>query len=195
MENGHKAFNINGVGRSDQKVMYNGEKKGRSGEVILRMLVVLLTLVASIVVGVDKETTTVSITLMSSLPPLQIPVTAKWQYMSALVFLLVSNVFACTYAIVSLLYTLCTENIAKVVVVILDILVMGLLFSANGAAAAVGVIGRYGNSHVRWNKVCYMVDRFCRQLGAAFALSLSGSFVLLWLVVLAIFRLHKKSLA
>ncbi|MBA0686160.1 hypothetical protein Goari_013775 [Gossypium aridum] len=40
------------------------------------------------------------------------------------------------------------------VVVILDMAIMGLLLSANGAAIAVGILGQYGNSHAQWRKVC-----------------------------------------
>ncbi|KAJ8749610.1 hypothetical protein K2173_026259 [Erythroxylum novogranatense] len=112
----------------------------------------------------------------------------------AIWFLLLSNVTVCTYAVGSLLYTMCTKNSKKMVVVVLDILVMELLFSANGATASMGVLDQCGNSPVHWNKVCYVFDRFCHQMGAAFALSLLGSFAFLWLVVLVVLSLHKGSM-
>jgi hypothetical protein len=45
----------------------------------------VLTLVAAIVIAADKQTTVVPIKLTDSLPPLDVPVTAKWHYLSAYV--------------------------------------------------------------------------------------------------------------
>lgn len=70
---------------------------------------------------------------------------------------------------------------------------MALLYSANGAAAAIGVVGRDGNSHVQWRKGCDMFDGYCHHLEAAIVLSLIGSFAFLCLVLLSVLGLHKKS--
>ncbi|MCI26196.1 CASP-like protein, partial [Trifolium medium] len=48
-------------------------------DVLLRVLAFLLTLTATIIVGVDKETKIISYS------ELQFKVTAKWEYMSAIV--------------------------------------------------------------------------------------------------------------
>lgn len=55
-------------------------------DLAVRFLALTLTLVAAILLGVDKETKTVSVTLVSSLPPIDLPVTAKWTQMSAFVY-------------------------------------------------------------------------------------------------------------
>ncbi|EPS73269.1 hypothetical protein M569_01487, partial [Genlisea aurea] len=52
---------------------------------ILRLLAFAFTLSAAVVLGVATETTTVKIPLLSSLPPINVPVTAKWHYLSAFV--------------------------------------------------------------------------------------------------------------
>lgn len=75
-----------GVERKEKEVKV--ETKGRrmrSCEVVLRLLALALTLVAAIVLGVNKETKMVPMTLSPSLPPLNVPVTAKWRYLSAFV--------------------------------------------------------------------------------------------------------------
>ncbi|OWM78032.1 hypothetical protein CDL15_Pgr018601 [Punica granatum] len=54
-------------------------------ELGLRLAALGLTLAAAVVVGVDKETEVVSVSIASSLPPLRVPVTAKWNYMSSIV--------------------------------------------------------------------------------------------------------------
>jgi hypothetical protein len=53
--------------------------------VALRAFVLAATLVAAIVMGVDRQTRTVQVTLADTLPPLQVPVTANWTYSSAFV--------------------------------------------------------------------------------------------------------------
>ena len=54
-------------------------------DLVLRFLAFALTLVAAIVLGLDKQTKVVPIKLSEALPPLYVPVTAKWQYLSAFV--------------------------------------------------------------------------------------------------------------
>ncbi|GFZ14044.1 RING/U-box superfamily protein [Actinidia rufa] len=57
----------------------------RCSEFGLRVLAFALTLAAAIVLGVDKQTKVVPVPVVSTLPPLNVPVTAKWHYLSAFV--------------------------------------------------------------------------------------------------------------
>lgn len=105
---------------------------------------------------------------------------------------MVANGIACGYATSSLLITLAMGHKSKYLVTLvsmLDILMVALLFSSNGAALGVGVIAKLGNSHVRWNKVCNVFDKFCDQLAASCLISLLGSITFLLLVML---RLHSR---
>jgi len=79
-------------------------------------------------------------------------------------------------------------------ITILDALMVALLFSGNGAATAIGVLGYQGNSHVRWKKVCNVFDKYCHQVAASIILSQLGSLAFLLLVVLLpILRSHRRS--
>ncbi|KAH7838013.1 hypothetical protein Vadar_020998 [Vaccinium darrowii] len=176
-----------------------GDRRGMrsSLELVLRVVVMGFTLVAAVVGGVNKETEVVAVTIVDTLPPLHLPVTAKRYYMSAFVYFVVANAIACFYAAISLVvlsFTTkkTTQNNVTLALLILDLIIMALLFSANGAAAAVGLIGLHGNSHVNWNKVCNVVEAFCRHSTTAFVVSMLGSFVFLWLVLLGTLNLHKK---
>lgn len=60
----------------------------RRSDLAVRVLALVLTLAAAIVLGVDKQTTTVTVTIVPSLPPVNLPVTAKWLHMSAFVYVL-----------------------------------------------------------------------------------------------------------
>ncbi|XP_057469554.1 CASP-like protein 1E2 [Actinidia eriantha] len=167
----------------------------RCSEFGLRVLAFALTLVAAVVLGVDKQTKVVPVTVLSTLPPLNVPVTAKSHYLSAFVYFVVTNAIACTYAALSLVLTLATKGGQKglaLIITILDLVMVALLFSGEGAAAAVGILGYKGNSHVRWNKVCNVFEEFCHQTAAALVLSLLGSVAFFFLVVLAALNLHKK---
>ncbi|KAL6581874.1 hypothetical protein OROMI_005888 [Orobanche minor] len=61
------------------------KRKVRGWDVVLRFLALALSLAAAVTLGVDKETTTVALTLVPTLPAVNVPVTAKWHYLSAFV--------------------------------------------------------------------------------------------------------------
>ncbi|MED6158901.1 hypothetical protein PIB30_037362 [Stylosanthes scabra] len=168
-------------------------RKHRPCDLVVRLLGLFLSLVSTIIVGVDKETKIISYA------GLNFKATAKWEYMSATVFLLVSNGIACSYAAASLVMLEMAkrrrsnddDNKNKKVVLslsavefgvtVMDLVMMGLLFSANGAAASVGVIAQNGNSHIQWMKVCNVFDAYCRHMTAAFLLSFFASISFLFM--------------
>ncbi|KAI5650682.1 hypothetical protein M9H77_36687 [Catharanthus roseus] len=179
------------------QVMVANKKTVRGSDVVLRFLAFALTLVAAIVLGVDKQSKVVSVSIVPSLPPINAFLTAKWHYLSAFVYFVAVNSIACAYAAISLLLVLANRGHGKkglisLIIIILDLIMVALLFSAGGAALAVGLIGYQGNSHVQWNKVCNAFDKFCQQVAAAIVVSLFGSAVYLLLVLLAALNLHKK---
>ncbi|KAK7264588.1 hypothetical protein RJT34_32197 [Clitoria ternatea] len=166
------------------------------GGFIFRLLGFTFSLVACIVIGLDKQTKTVPIKLIDSLPPLNVPVTAKWNYMSAVLYFLVTNAVACTYAALSLLLALVNRGKCKrlgTLINVLDAFMVALLFSGNGAAAAVGVIGYQGNSHVKWKKVCNVFEKFCDQMAASIVVSLVASLAFLILVLVHAIGIHRRT--
>ncbi|KAM7485126.1 hypothetical protein LguiA_001135 [Lonicera macranthoides] len=190
---GVEGNNVNG---RDKDVMVANKRGGvRCADLVLRIVGLALTLVAAIVLGIDKQTKVVPLTVVSTIPPVYLPVSAKWHYMSAFVFFVVANAVACSYAAISLILTLANRGGKKVLtlmIIILDLVVVALLFAGTGAATAVGLLGVQGNSHVQWNKVCNVFDKFCHQVAAAIIVSFLGSLAFLLLVVLAALNLHKK---
>ncbi|KAK4744539.1 hypothetical protein SAY87_010851 [Trapa incisa] len=179
-----------GVEEGAVKVVVGGDYERKSSgvrawELTLRALLFGLTLAAAIVLGTDKQTTTVPVQISASLPPITLSTTAKWQYSSAFVFFVVANAIACGYAALSFLVLLFSRGRKAATTVALitmaDIITVALLFSGCGAGAAVGIIGKYGNTHMRWKKACNVFGGFCDRVMAAFVLSLVGSlgFVLL----------------
>lgn len=58
----------------------------RAWELALRALVFGLTLAAAIVLGTDKQTTTVTVQVYPNQPPVNVSTTAKWHYLSAFLY-------------------------------------------------------------------------------------------------------------
>lgn len=178
------------------EVARNYKRKLSYCDLSLRVLALVLTLVAAIVLGVGKQNKVVSIKIIPTLPPVNVAATAKFQYSSAFVFYLVSNAIACSYAAISLLLLLADKNGNKglaMLIVLLDLAMIGLLFSANGAAGAIGLLGYQGNSHVQWKKVCDIFGKFCGHVAVSLILSLFGSLAFFLLVALAAMRILKKT--
>ncbi|XP_055811862.1 CASP-like protein 1E1 [Solanum dulcamara] len=176
--------------------------KCRRYEMILRMMGLVFTLVAAVVAGTNKDTESVAIFLVDGLPPLHLTLTAKWNYMSSTVYFVAVNAVACAYATISMVFPALITGGNRgrkwkdsiVLVVALDLTMVAVLFSANGASAAIGVIALNGNSHTQWHKVCYAFKRYCIQGGAAILISMFGSFFFICLVLLFTFNLHKTTL-
>ncbi|XP_039061239.1 CASP-like protein 1E1, partial [Hibiscus syriacus] len=161
----------------------------------LRVLALLLTVAAAIIVGVNKQTKFVSVQFTPAFPPVDGAAKVKWHYFSALVYLMVANIAACAYAAISTLIVLATRTAAigfAQTIIIFDVTVVGLLFSANGAALVVGIIGYKGNSHLQWNKVCNVLDSFCDRIAISIVLSLVASFAFVALVSLVVLSLQKR---
>uniref|UniRef100_A0A0A9EK73 CASP-like protein n=1 Tax=Arundo donax TaxID=35708 RepID=A0A0A9EK73_ARUDO len=159
--------------------------------VALRAFVLAATLVAAVVMGVDRQTRTIEVTIADALPPLQVPVTAKWSYSSAFVYFVVANAMVCAFSALAL--AACRRRDAMVAVMVGDLVALALLFSAVGAAAEFGILGERGNSHVRWAKVCNVYSRFCERAMTAVIVSLLGAFANLVLLMLTILDIHKNS--
>ncbi|KAK4477928.1 hypothetical protein RD792_017193 [Penstemon davidsonii] len=190
MDSQYKSAGIeNGVTNDRVKEVAVGNKRKMRGcDLVLRFLALAFSLTAAVVLGVDKQSTTVVVTLVSSLPPVNIPVTATWHHLSAFVYFVVANAIACAYATISLLLTLRNRGGKKglaTMIVVFDLVMVALLFSSVGAAGSIGLMGYQGNSHVQWKKVCNVFDKFCNQGMVALGLSGVGSILFFLLVVLA----------
>ncbi|KAJ9549494.1 hypothetical protein OSB04_022037 [Centaurea solstitialis] len=171
-----------------------GARRTRT-DLMVRFLALGLTLAAAVVLGLNKQTTTVNVTIAPTLPPVSLPVTAKWLHMSAMVYFVIVNAIVCSYTTVSLILTLVTKNGNKnvsLMIAILDLVMVALLFSAIGATGAVGLIGYKGNSHVQWGKVCDVFDKFCHRVAVSMVLSFLGSMAYVLLAVLATFNAYTK---
>ncbi|KGN57071.1 CASP-like protein 1E2 [Cucumis sativus] len=179
----------------EMKKMGNDYDNYHKVEMVFRVLGFVLSFVAAIVVGLNNQTKVVPLAVSLNSPPLDYTFIAKWHYLSAFVYLLATNIIACSYSFLSLFLLLknkSKDNILGLLIIVLDTVMVALLFSGSGAAGAVGVIAYQGNTHVQWNKVCDIYGRFCKQVAASTVLSLAGAVVFMSLVVLASVGLQKR---
>ncbi|KAL1827408.1 hypothetical protein ACET3Z_005820 [Daucus carota] len=194
------------VGKSVEDHVIRQEENRNKGKInkmegcemmIVRFMGVLLCLAAAVVAGVSEESSIISLaTLAPCLPPVDLSVTAKWHYLSSTVYLVVANAIACLYAAASLLLCFVTWRNKRYTttfpLLILDLMMVALLFSANGAATAIGLVALHGNSHTHWHKLCYLFHKYCIYGAASIVVSTLGSLVFLCLVVLAALKLYRK---
>ncbi|XP_054805638.1 CASP-like protein 1E1 [Prosopis cineraria] len=168
-------------------------KKAKACDLLLRVLGLVFSLVAAVLVGIDKQTKLVDLKISDALT-INLPVPAKYHYVSAFVYFVVANAIACGYAGVSAVVGGVASRGGRrsrgleAVMRVMDSVMVGLLFSACGGAIAVGVIGFQGNSHLQWHKVCNVFSRFCHQVAAASLLSLLSSLTFLLLLLLPALR-------
>ena len=70
---------------------------------------------------------------------------------------------------------------------------MGLASAGDGAATFMSELGKNGNSHARWNKICDKFETYCNRGGAALISSFIGFILLMVITVMSIVKLLKPN--
>ncbi|KAH9308251.1 hypothetical protein KI387_036162, partial [Taxus chinensis] len=138
------------------------KEKGKMAwlDVALRAIAVGATVSAAVVMGTNKQNTVISIS-----PTLSYPVKARFNYTPSFVFFVAMNAIACGYAAVTLLSTLLVKHVLKsprshfhqFVVAFLDLVIVAALSAGASAATAISEVGKNGNKHSQWDKICNKV--------------------------------------
>ncbi|KAG1326305.1 CASP-like protein 1E1 [Cocos nucifera] len=161
---------------------------------ILRIVAMVLTFVSAIVMGVAKEAVTVI--EMSDSGQTTFTGSIKSRYSSALVYFIVVNAIVLVYSIISLALAILNRGDPRRMAMhlsIADLVMVVLLFSSNGAAAAISVVADKGLPRYAWPKICYALHQFCGHIKAAIVLSMFASLAYLLLVLVWIMDLHMRS--
>lgn len=69
---------------------------------------------------------------------------------------------------------------------------VALVSGGAAAAASMAELGKNGNSHARWNKICDKFDSYCDRGGGALIASFAGVGLLMVLNGLATVNLYKN---
>ncbi|XP_030507387.2 CASP-like protein 1D1 isoform X2 [Cannabis sativa] len=156
-------------------------------DVALRVLLFASTVAAIVVLVTSKQTVRAPF-----------PLSAKFNHSPAFIYFLVALSIAGLYSLVTTLGSISVilkpEYSSKFLLyyAIFDVLILGLVASATGTAGGVAYVGLKGNDHVRWQKVCSTFDKFCQHLAGSLAVSLFASVLLVLLIWLSVFSIHKK---
>ncbi|RZC67574.1 hypothetical protein C5167_011264 [Papaver somniferum] len=68
-----------------------------------------------------------------------------------------------------------------------------LLSGATGGAASIAQLGKNGNTHARWNKICDKFEKYCGRGSGALIAAFIGIILLLVLNVTSTIAIHKNT--
>lgn len=165
-----------------------------SVHVALRFLLFAASVTAVVVMVTAKQTEIVPVPGL----PISVPLEAKFSDSPAFLYFISALSVAGLYGILTTLAAISTvlkpAYAARFLLhfALLDVLMLGIVASATGAAGGVAYVGLKGNSHVRWGKVCNVYDKFCQHVGSSIAVALFASVLLVLLTMLSVFSIYRK---
>ncbi|CAA3016763.1 CASP 1B2 [Olea europaea subsp. europaea] len=142
---------------------------------ILRLLAFFATLAATLVMALNKQKKTFVVATIGT-TPIQVTLTAKFQHTPAFVFFVIANGNASLHNLLMLIM-----NVA-------------LVSGGVNAAAFMGQLGRDGNSHARWNKICDKFDSYCDRGSGAMLASFIGLGLMIIINIISIVKLRSHKL-
>ncbi|GMN58810.1 hypothetical protein TIFTF001_027903 [Ficus carica] len=180
----------------------NGEKSEVGSAVVkpkdwtlfmLRLSSLLATAAATIVMALNNQTKTLVVATVGS-TPITATLTAKFQHNPAFVFFVIANGMASLHNLLMIAldffrHKFNDKGLFLVMIPILDMLNVALASAGDGAAAFMAELGKNGNSHARWNKICDKFGTYCDHGGGALIASFIGLGLLLVVSVLSIIKL------
>ncbi|XP_030480802.1 CASP-like protein 1B2 [Cannabis sativa] len=163
---------------------------------MLRLACFLATASATIVMALNKEKKTLVVATIGT-SPVTATLTAKFQYDPAFVFFVVANGLASLHNLLMIAldifkHKLSDKGLCLVIIPIFDMLIVALAAAGDGAATFMAELGKNGNSHARWNKICDKFGTYCERGEGALIASFIGLILLLVITVLSILKLHAK---
>ncbi|XXG68474.1 hypothetical protein AAC387_Pa06g1554 [Persea americana] len=179
----------------------SGKKpKAKSSEemllIVLRLLALGATFSATLVMALNKETKTVVVPLGGS-NSISATLSAKFQHTPAFVLFVIANSIASLHNLSLLLLRLFGKKFEDIkglglLITISDMVMVALVSGGAAAAASMAELGKNGNSHARWNKICDKFDAYCDRGGGALIASFAGVGLLMVLNGLSTVNLYKN---
>ncbi|MCO5583533.1 hypothetical protein L7F22_065440 [Adiantum nelumboides] len=160
----------------------------RACEILLRVLALLLSIAAAVVMGKDKQDTFVFIT---NIP---VPIRARHSYIEAFVFLVYANGIVAIYSLIALLLSfLSKRRVVAGLLFFMDQALAYLLLAAAAASTEASYIAKRGESKVGWGEVCSNINHFCNLVGVSLVLTFLAVLALISLAILSGKRLFRRS--
>ncbi|XVE89401.1 hypothetical protein DITRI_Ditri19aG0198600 [Diplodiscus trichospermus] len=161
----------------------------------LRLLAFLATASAALVMLLNKQTKTFVVATIGS-TPVKLTLTAKFHHTPAFVFFVIANGVASFHNFVMIMVELGSrfdyKGLRFAVMAILDMLNVVLVSGGANAAAFMAELGKNGNSHARWDKICDKFGTFCEHGGGALVASFAALALMLLISSMSILKLLKS---
>ncbi|VVB12290.1 unnamed protein product [Arabis nemorensis] len=159
----------------------------------LRIFAFMATLAAAIVMGLNKETKTLVVATIGT-TPIKATLTAKFQHTPAFVFFVIANVMVSFHNLLMIVLQIFKPKLEikcfnLISVAILDMLNASLVSAAANAAAFMAELGKNGNKHAKWNKICDRFAIYCDHGGGALIAAFAGVILMLLISAVSISRL------
>ncbi|XP_022714487.1 CASP-like protein 1B2 [Durio zibethinus] len=189
--------------QSGEKPMFTGyisSKPNSSWTLLgLRLVAFLATAAATLVMLLNKQTKTFVVATIGT-TPVNVTLTAKFHHTPAFVFFVIANGVASIHNLVMIMVDLLGskldyKDLRFAMIAILDMVNVALVSGGATAAAFMAELGKNGNSHARWDKICDKFGKFCDQGGGALIASFIALALMLLISVMSIIKLlnsHKS---
>ncbi|KAL1193603.1 CASP-like protein 1B1 [Cardamine amara subsp. amara] len=168
---------------------------GKSCKILLglRLLAFSATLSAAIVMGLNKETKTFVVGKVGN-TPVKATFTAEFQHTPAFVFFVVANAMVSFHNLLMIALQIFGGKMEftgfrLLSVAILDMLNVSLVSAAANAAAFMAEVGKNGNKHARWNKICDRFTTYCDHGAGALIAAFAGVIFMVIISAVTISRL------
>lgn len=163
----------------------------------LRVVAFFATAAATLVMALNKQTKSFVIGTVGN-TPLTATLSAKFNQTPAFVFFVIANGNASLHNLVMIALDILGpqydyKGLRLALIAILDMLTMALASAGDGAATFMSALGRNGNSHARWDKICDKFESYCNRGGGALIASFIGFILLLIITVMSISKLLKPN--
>ncbi|CAI9773322.1 unnamed protein product [Fraxinus pennsylvanica] len=164
----------------------------------LRLLAFFATLAAALVMALNKQKKTFVVATIGT-TPIQVTLTAKFRHTPAFVFFVIVNGIASLHNLLMLIVNLVGrkfdyKGLRPLVIAALDMMNVALVSGGVNAAAFMGQLGRDGNSHARWNKICDKFESYCDRGSGAMLASFIGLGLMIIVNIISIVKLRNHKL-
>ncbi|XP_030537144.1 CASP-like protein 1B2 [Rhodamnia argentea] len=161
----------------------------------LRLVAFFATAAATVVMALNKQTKTMVVATIGS-TPIKATLSAKFQHTPAFVYFVIANGMASLHNLLMIVVEIWGDKfdykgLRLVIIAILDMMTVALASGGDGAATFMAELGKNGNSHARWNKICDKFGSFCDHGSGAIISSFAGLLLLVIITAMSIGRLAK----
>ncbi|KAK2634575.1 hypothetical protein Ddye_029367 [Dipteronia dyeriana] len=162
---------------------------------VLRVVAFFATASATLVMALNKQTITLVVATIGT-TPIKASLTAKFQHTPAFVFFVVANGMVSLHNLLMIAVNLFAnkfdyKGLGLAMVAVLDMVNVGLVSGGVNAAVFMAELGKNGNDHARWNKICDKFESFCNHGAGALIASFVGLALMLIISSISIIKLVK----